>query len=41
MNQNLETKVTRKEIKATLFAMSPDKALGPDGFTTNFIQTCW
>jgi len=41
MNQKIENKVTRKEIKAALFAMSPDKAPGPDGFTTNFIQTCW
>jgi hypothetical protein len=37
MNQKVEDKVTRKEIKDALFAMSPDKALGPDGFTTNFI----
>jgi exonuclease III len=41
MNQKLEAKVTRKEIKDALFAMSPDKAPGPDGFTTNFIQYCW
>jgi len=41
MNKKIETKATRKEIKAALFSMSPDKAPGPDGFTTNFIQTCW
>jgi hypothetical protein len=41
MNQKLEAKVTRKEIKVALFSMSPDKAPGPDGFTTNFVQVCW
>jgi hypothetical protein len=41
MNQKLEAKVTRKEIKVSRFSMCPDKAPSPDGFTTNFIQTCW
>eukprot|EP00253_Pinus_taeda_P034046 PITA_34046 len=40
-NQLLEADVTNEEIKAPLFAMEPDKALGPDGFTARFLQTCW
>eukprot|EP00253_Pinus_taeda_P014252 PITA_14252 len=30
-----------KETKEALFTMDPDKALGPDGFTLRFLQTCW
>eukprot|EP00253_Pinus_taeda_P036481 PITA_36481 len=41
MNLVLESKITRKETKEPLFAMDPDKALGPDGFTPRFLQTCW
>jgi len=41
MNQQLEAKVTRKEIKVSLYEMEPDKAPGPDGFTARFIQVCW
>eukprot|EP00253_Pinus_taeda_P001999 PITA_01999 len=40
-NQLLEAEVTNEEIKAALFAMEPDKAPGPDGFTARFLQTCW
>jgi ribonuclease HI/exonuclease III len=41
MNQILEAKVTKEEIKAALFAMEPDKTPGPDGFTARFLQNCW
>ena len=41
MNQKLEAMVTRKEIKAALLAMNPDKAPGPDEFTAKFILVCW
>jgi hypothetical protein len=30
-----------QEIKGALDQMNPDKALGPDGFTTRFYQNCW
>eukprot|EP00253_Pinus_taeda_P017830 PITA_17830 len=39
MNQVLESKITHKETKEALFAMDPDKAPGPDGFTPRFLQT--
>lgn len=41
MNQILERKIMHKEVKEDLFAMDPDKAPGPDGFTARFLQTCW
>eukprot|EP00253_Pinus_taeda_P009309 PITA_09309 len=41
MNQVLESKITLKETKEALYAMDPDKAPGPDGFTPRFLQTCW
>ena len=41
MNQKLEAKVTRKEIKATLYEMDSEKAPSSDGFTVRFIQVCW
>jgi len=40
MNQQLEAKVTRKEIKVSLFAMEPDRTPRPDGFTSIFPQSC-
>eukprot|EP00253_Pinus_taeda_P033311 PITA_33311 len=40
-NQFLEADVTNNEIKTTLFAMEPDKAPSPDGFTARFLQNCW
>lgn len=40
-NQSLEAEVTNDEIKTALFAMEPDKAPGPDGFTARFLQNCW
>eukprot|EP00253_Pinus_taeda_P032845 PITA_32845 len=39
MNQVLESKITHKETKEALFAMDPDKASGPNGFTPRFLQT--
>ena len=41
MNHLLEAKVTKKEVKATLFSMNPDKAPGLDGFSAKFLQICW
>lgn len=41
INQALESIITPKEVKEALFAMEPDKAPGPDGFTPRFLQTCW
>ena len=41
MNQFLEATFTKQEVKTTLFAMEPGKTLGPDGFTTRFLQVCW
>eukprot|EP00253_Pinus_taeda_P018410 PITA_18410 len=40
MNNLLEGKVTKNEVKDALFDMDPDKALGPDGFTARFLQSC-
>eukprot|EP00253_Pinus_taeda_P025327 PITA_25327 len=40
-NQPLEAEVTKEEIKIALFFMALDKAPGPDGFTTRFLQNCW
>lgn len=41
MNESLEAKVTKDEVKKALFDMDPDKAPGPDGFSARFVQTCW
>eukprot|EP00253_Pinus_taeda_P004161 PITA_04161 len=41
MNQVLKSKIMHKEAKEALFAMDPDKAPGPDGFTPRILQTCW
>eukprot|EP00253_Pinus_taeda_P022851 PITA_22851 len=41
MNQTLNAKITQKEFKEALFAMDPDKSLGPEGFTPRFLQACW
>ena len=40
-NKYLEAEVTNSEIKSALFAMEPDKAPGPDGFTARFLHVCW
>jgi hypothetical protein len=39
-NQQLTTPVTMEEVKAALDSLAPDKAPGPDGFTTWFLQVC-
>eukprot|EP00253_Pinus_taeda_P012274 PITA_12274 len=41
MNQALEGKIAQNEVREALFAMDPNKALGPDDFTPRFLQTCW
>eukprot|EP00253_Pinus_taeda_P017348 PITA_17348 len=41
MNHLLEAKVTKNEVKDAHFAMDPDKAPRPDGFTARFLQSCW
>ena len=41
MNEILEAKVTKDEVKKALFDMDPDKAPGPDGFSARFLQVCW
>jgi len=40
-NQQLTTPVTMEEVKAALDSLALDKAPGPDGFTTRFLQVCW
>lgn len=41
MNQALEGKRSKNEVMDALFAIDPDKALGPNGFTPRFLQTYW
>jgi len=41
INSKLTKEVTQQEIKEALDQMNPDKAPGPDGFTTRFYQQCW
>lgn len=41
MNHLLEAKVTKNEVNDALFAMDPDKAPRPDGFSARFLQICW
>eukprot|EP00253_Pinus_taeda_P036647 PITA_36647 len=41
MNQALEGKITKDEVREALFAMEPDKAPGLDGFTPRFLQMRW
>ena len=38
---NLMKEVTQEEIKRVLFKMPGSKALGPDGFTTEFFKESW
>lgn len=37
----LNRPITAEEIKASLFQMASDKALGPDGYTASFFQRFW
>jgi hypothetical protein len=32
---------TPRKIRVVIFSLSPDKALGPNGFTTNFYKKVW
>jgi ABC-type Co2+ transport system permease subunit len=38
MNAEITKEYTNEEIKAVLFQMSPNKALGPHGFSGSFIK---
>lgn len=38
---NLIKPLSREEVKAAVFVMSPYKAAGPDGFHAGFYQNCW
>ena len=38
---SLEREFDKEEILAVLKEAEGDKALGPNGFTTGFFQTCW
>lgn len=40
MNHLLEAKVAENEVNDSVFDMDLDKALGPDGFTARFLQSC-
>ena len=39
--ENLEIPFSKNEIQLALMEMNGDKALGPDGFTMAFWQSCW
>lgn len=41
MNETLTALPSDMEIKEALFSISPDKALGPDGFSAIFYQSFW
>lgn len=41
MNEILEAKVSKDEVKKAIFDMDPDKAPRPDGFSVRFLQVCW
>lgn len=41
LNHSLTSPVTMKELRAAFDQMDPDKAPGPDGFTTRFFKACW
>eukprot|EP00253_Pinus_taeda_P008616 PITA_08616 len=41
INESLEAKATKDEVKKALFDMDPDKAPRPDGFSARFLQVCW
>lgn len=40
-NEKLLASFTMEEFRRALFAMNPNKALGPDGFNPNFNQQFW
>ncbi|XP_059628877.1 uncharacterized protein LOC132271502 [Cornus florida] len=39
--ERLEAVISREEVKTTVFAMGPDRAPGPDGFSSRFFQQYW
>lgn len=39
--QQMKEDVTDDEVKKVVFAMSPWKALGPDGYPAGFYQKSW
>ena len=39
--ENLEIPFSKTEVHSALMEMNRDKALGPDGFTVAFWQSCW
>ena len=41
MNEELIKEPTMEEIKEAIFAIHPDKAPGPDGFSASFFQANW
>lgn len=41
MNSQLTTIPTILEIREAIFAIHPDKAPGPDGFSASFFQSNW
>jgi hypothetical protein len=41
MNDDLSTPFSADEVQFALFMMHPNKALGPDSFTTGVFQTHW
>ena len=40
-NTKINQEVTEKELHEPLFQLHPDKAPGPDGFSSHFYQKCW
>jgi len=40
-NATLMQPITQEEVDQAVKSMPPGKALGPDGFTTDFFHHCW
>jgi hypothetical protein len=40
-NEALMTPITQEEVDHDIQELPIGKALGPDGFTTNFFHSCW
>lgn len=41
MNANLTKEFIEEELRLAYFELAPNKALGPDGYTTRFYQLHW